>query len=274
MKPNNRGFTIVELLVVVAILIVLAALIFAVQRRAIEAAYATRCVNNIRQISTTHAAITQDNQGFFIHPSWTPMFGGPKRGWAMHFAAAANPEIAINKWSDINERISDLDMLNCPSAYAKNKAKMGEHRGHSRWRTYGLNTRIGSAPGQWGGGGSGEGQWITGATRPDQVEDPTLLVVVADTAWNGRAYPNAFGPFNVRDKGLGEHHGGKFHVGYMDGHLEKHSMATFPYPDNELPDGRKMKWREQNPRNETEKYLSLTWKGITNRRSMPSQPPE
>jgi prepilin-type N-terminal cleavage/methylation domain-containing protein/prepilin-type processing-associated H-X9-DG protein len=274
LRARPPGFTLVELLVVVAIIIVLAAIAFVVSNRAVQAAQATRCINNLKQIGAKHLDITGDNHGFFIHPSWTPMYGGPRRGWAMHFTASAYPEIEIRKWSEINDRVTTLEMLNCPTAYTRHKTEMAQHNGHARWRTYGLNTRIGSAPGQWSGGGSGEGGWITGATRPDQVEDASLLVLAGECSWNGKQFRNAFGPFNVRDYKMADHHRGGFHVVYMDGHVEWHTMETFPYPDNVLPDGRKMKWRENEPRNENEKFLSLTWKGVTYRRSMPSQPPQ
>ena len=50
----RSGFTIVELLVVVAIIVVLAALSFVFMKRGRDAAYEVRCLGNIRQICADH----------------------------------------------------------------------------------------------------------------------------------------------------------------------------------------------------------------------------
>ena len=55
------------------------------------------------------------------------------------------------------------------------------------------------------------------------------------------------------------------------------AMTTSPFATsdiNRLPDGRLMKWRENNPRTPEEKYLSLTWKGWGQKRAIPSSPPQ
>lgn len=272
MNHKHRGFTLIELLVVITIILVLAALTFSFVKRGTQAAYASRCINNLKSIATTHVSMTTDNNGNFVHPGHTRMYGTGKRSWAMHFTAALHPDVDARAWDKVNQRVTALQMLNCPSAYAKKKTEMADLEGHGRWRTYGINTRIGYVDGQYnGGGGDSVGGHVTGATRPDQVEDPSLLVMAADTNFGNRQYRNAFGPFNVKNNGLGEHHSDGFHVAYLDGHVERHTMKTFPYPDNTLPDGRVMKWRGI-PRTEEEKFLSLTWKGTIYRRSMPSSP--
>jgi prepilin-type N-terminal cleavage/methylation domain-containing protein/prepilin-type processing-associated H-X9-DG protein len=56
----NRGFTLIELLVVIAIIAILAAILFPVFARAREAARATSCRSNLRQIGTAMAMYTQD----------------------------------------------------------------------------------------------------------------------------------------------------------------------------------------------------------------------
>ncbi|MFP6859594.1 MAG: type II secretion system protein [Roseibacillus sp.] len=271
MNHKHRGFTLIELLVVITIILLLAALTFSFVKRGTQAAYASRCINNLKSIASTHVAMTGDNNGNFIHPGRTKMYGS-RRGWAMHFTVAAHPGVDAQSWAKVNDRVTALQMLNCPSAYAKKKTEMADVEGHGRWRTYGINTRIGAVENQYnGGGGNSIGGHVTGATRPDQVEDPSLLVMAADTNFGNRQYRNAFGPFNVKRFGLGEHHSDGFHVAYLDGHVERHTMKTFPYPDNTLPDGRVMKFRNV-PRTEEEKYMALTWKGTIYRRSMPSTP--
>lgn len=60
-QPAPRGFTLVEVLVVVAILAILAALTFGVSSRAIRAAEKVKCVNLIREIEVPMAAYQTDS---------------------------------------------------------------------------------------------------------------------------------------------------------------------------------------------------------------------
>ncbi len=66
--PDMRraAFTLVELLVVVAILGVLAALIMAGVRVAAEAGQATRCTSNLRQLATAALTYAGDHDGEFV----------------------------------------------------------------------------------------------------------------------------------------------------------------------------------------------------------------
>jgi prepilin-type N-terminal cleavage/methylation domain-containing protein/prepilin-type processing-associated H-X9-DG protein len=60
MKRPNRGFTLIELLVVIAIIAILAAILFPVFARAREAARATTCRSNLKQVSTAMMMYVQD----------------------------------------------------------------------------------------------------------------------------------------------------------------------------------------------------------------------
>jgi len=62
MKPKQHAFTLVELLVVVAILSVLAALLLPVLARTREAAKRTSCLNNLRQIGMAFEMYLLENR--------------------------------------------------------------------------------------------------------------------------------------------------------------------------------------------------------------------
>lgn len=58
---NRRGFTLLELLVVISIIAVLAALLLPVLSRVRERAHITTCLNNLKQISLGVTMFAQDN---------------------------------------------------------------------------------------------------------------------------------------------------------------------------------------------------------------------
>ena len=63
LRRSRHGFTLVELLIVIAIVILLAALLLPVLSRARETARATACLNNVRQLGIAASAYTLDNRG-------------------------------------------------------------------------------------------------------------------------------------------------------------------------------------------------------------------
>src|SRR5437763_4284850 len=60
LRGGRAGFTLIELLVVIAILAILAAMLFPVFAKAREAARATQCRSNLRQIGTALAMYRED----------------------------------------------------------------------------------------------------------------------------------------------------------------------------------------------------------------------
>lgn len=61
----RRGFTLVELLVVVAIVAILAGLMFAVFARARESGRSTTCLSNLQQLGKAFQLYLQDHDGYF-----------------------------------------------------------------------------------------------------------------------------------------------------------------------------------------------------------------
>ena len=143
MKRRHPGFTIIELLVVVAIILVLASLVFVFARRGIDAANASRCLNNVRQLVAAQLSITGDTNGYLIHGGQTPI-QGRRRNFAMHFTVQQNDDLSYDSpGEDILKRIKGVQMLSCPVAYNRHQAEMKKKEGAAQWRTYSLNNRIG-----------------------------------------------------------------------------------------------------------------------------------
>jgi prepilin-type N-terminal cleavage/methylation domain-containing protein len=69
MKPKrNRGFTLTELLVVITILVVLAALVFTLSSRAINNAHKAVCVTNLRGVGNALQLCITDRNGILPGP--------------------------------------------------------------------------------------------------------------------------------------------------------------------------------------------------------------
>ena len=69
-RSRRRGFTLVELLVVIGIIAVLIAILMPALARARQVALRTVCLSNLRQIGTGLIAYAQDNKGCFPAPGW------------------------------------------------------------------------------------------------------------------------------------------------------------------------------------------------------------
>ena len=65
MNRKQRGFTLVELIVVIAIIVILAGLIMAVINRAKSDAAETVCLSNLRQLGEAELIYAQDYNGYF-----------------------------------------------------------------------------------------------------------------------------------------------------------------------------------------------------------------
>lgn len=111
LRSKPRGFTLIELLVVIAIIAILAAILFPVFARAREAARATQCKSNLKQINTGILMYAQDYDEILPFGG----HGGP----------------APNRWHTIVEPyIKNTGVFRCPSY------NVGTNRG------YGTNVNL------------------------------------------------------------------------------------------------------------------------------------
>lgn len=108
----NAAFTLVELLTVVAIIGLLAAILMPTLRHVRETAKSSTCTNNLRQIGIAIQGYVNDNKGSLPPgtPWVTPLFNADPR----HFQTALVPYLGITKapsWA-INSSIAP--MFGCP----------------------------------------------------------------------------------------------------------------------------------------------------------------
>jgi len=84
---RKRGFTLVELLVVMAIIAILAAMIMPVLMEAKDAAKMKRCVGNLRQLGAAVALYIDDHNGFGLPIDATTTEHSYDNAWVLHVKA-------------------------------------------------------------------------------------------------------------------------------------------------------------------------------------------
>lgn len=116
---QSRGFTLVELLVVIGIIAMLMGVLLPVLQKAREAASRAQCLSNIRQVTMGIIMYTHGNRGYF--PAASPFNIQSPFDW-IHYqqgrAAALPPKLTIATGGIgpyLKLSLSNLNVLRCPS---------------------------------------------------------------------------------------------------------------------------------------------------------------
>lgn len=210
------GFTLVELLVVVAIIGILAALLFPLGKSMMEKGNSTKCISNLRQIGGAIQQYSADNDGFFPY-SAGPSYEGknishPFSGWqaplAYYLGVGQLSPSTIYKSQASYDNPTAKHPFNCPSC-------------KTAFRTYTANKyAMGYLP-------SGETspyprRKATAFLRPSQL----ILISDMETV-NGQVMQNS-GAFDdtTYQTLIGTRHNGKANALFADFHIEAIERAT------------------------------------------------
>jgi prepilin-type N-terminal cleavage/methylation domain-containing protein/prepilin-type processing-associated H-X9-DG protein len=124
MKHKNKSFTLIELLIVIAIIAILASLLLPALRKAREAAKRINCLSNQKQVGLGLA-----------------MYGGDYSGW-VPLATGWGTSTDHDPWSGIlvNGNYSDWNILHCPATSVR------PAKGTTQWEssayTYGMRYYV------------------------------------------------------------------------------------------------------------------------------------
>lgn len=116
MQRKDSGFTLIELIVVIGIITVLAAILFPVISSARQKANQSSCLNNVRQIAIAIQIYTNDNNNIF--PSMTTIWQGLNLSNKTYICPAIGKKLQNGygyNYSLNNQLLSDADNITNPS---------------------------------------------------------------------------------------------------------------------------------------------------------------
>lgn len=194
---RRSAFTLVELLIVVAIIAILAALLMPVLGQARAMANQAACMSNLRQIALLFEYYADDHEQLYppatLESPYTWLPGAPKHwqahgwteqggwhhGWALYLSQYVRTG-SKDKW---NHQFFQLDLFTCPSHPYQPRRPQDE--AESIYMSYGINTAcLDTNTSSYGAGWPGYGIGIYGlhdnTRRADRYPSPSQTIQVAE----------------------------------------------------------------------------------------------
>ena len=195
---HSPAFTLVELLVVIAVVAVLAALLFPVAKNALASAKSAKCTANLRQIGTAYMAYLKDN-------NFDPIPENSSSNWTV----ALVPYLGLKAYEGAAANILPTPPIyRCPAVSTKRA-----DRNFIYFPDYSINLHA-----------AGDGSAWYGTPRPPKYgPSPSLVMLFLDWIPNyrfARAYPTAeITAANGADRERVFRHRDKINAVFADGHV-------------------------------------------------------
>jgi prepilin-type N-terminal cleavage/methylation domain-containing protein len=143
-KINRSAFTLIELLIVIAIIAILAAILFPVFATAREKARQTACTSNLKQVGLALLQYSQDYDEHYAQGAL--IFNGKWQGYTWQFpCTAGNPEIDCSGWANaIMPYMKTPKALVCPSMAVTKKLGSWANANNGYFCSYTYNGNLGS----------------------------------------------------------------------------------------------------------------------------------
>lgn len=208
------GFTLIELIVGIAIIAILATVLLATTSRVREGANSTKCLNNLRQIGSLAALYAADTGTILTHdvrPPGTPVDSA--YWWPQQLVGYLDGEEFRHSVKSKNRL---LELL-CPTEVQKVRTTSP--------RMWLSSYAMFGSPG--------------GTVKVGSVVNPAKKVYIADSPWGGNrqdwagsaARPISYSDQDIQDtRGMIFRHAGKVNLLYHDGHVSSSTPGELPLP--------------------------------------------
>lgn len=209
----KRTFTLIELLIVIAIIAILASMLLPALNQARERARASSCISNVKQIMHANSMYLADNNGVFYskgNDHWEKWMN-----LGLTYFQVLSPYCGISgNWKDWNGETDiirrEAKVFFCPSA--PNRLATS---------SYAYNT--------WG--------LVENLEKETRAKKPSQTLVVADARksigaiFDYNCFGNSISDLSYRAWSIneGRHHGSN-NVGFLDGHVETIRITTDGVP--------------------------------------------
>ena len=211
-KKESSFFTLVELLVVIAVFSILISMLQPALKRAWEKGYGLACQGNLKQLATASVMYTEDNNDYL-----PPEFFSDSAGnvvWPWNWMVVLNPYLPSQVLEHGKRPKGEWA---CPSSKALVCAES--------YSDYGKNRVLGY--------NSGKIEWWVSSVRVGKINKPNQVFYIADNTNNlNSACVRSITPYfwTFPQGNLGARHANNFNVLYADFHVDSQSLVDVTFP--------------------------------------------